>query len=90
MAFKAAELETLRQRLGKETPLLLLDDVMAELDTQRQAALLSLFSPDLQVLMTTTHLDQTLSLLQNLTYHVIKIDSETVKESVQVTERALV
>lgn len=66
LAFKAAELYVLREKLQQESPILLLDDVMAELDTKRQAALLGLFTASQQVLMTTTHLDQTVSMLHNL------------------------
>jgi DNA replication and repair protein RecF len=75
LAFKTAELALLKAHLAQETPILLLDDVMAELDTQRQAALLALFEADLQVLMTTTHLDNTLSLLGDVAYHVITVTS---------------
>jgi DNA replication and repair protein RecF len=55
LALKHAEREHLHQYHGV-SPLLLLDDVMAELDKQRQAFILQWFTPDSQVVLTTTHL----------------------------------
>lgn len=57
LAFKLAEIEILSQKLQSEMPLLLLDDVMAELDPSRQRQLLSHLDPRMQVFLTTTHLD---------------------------------
>lgn len=54
LALKLAELKALTARLGK-SPVLLLDDVMAELDPTRQRLLLEHIQPDSQVFMTTTH-----------------------------------
>lgn len=56
MAFKLAELEWMRQRIG-EWPVLLLDEVAAELDAQRRAYLLERIDGATQTLMTTTELD---------------------------------
>ncbi len=56
MAFKLAELEWMRQRIG-EAPVLLLDEVVAELDAQRRAYLLDRIDSATQTLMTTTELD---------------------------------
>jgi DNA replication and repair protein RecF len=58
LALKHAELTHLYQQTG-EYPLLLLDDVMAELDPMRQRFLLDWFNPEGQVLITTTHADAT-------------------------------
>ncbi|MBI1258968.1 MAG: DNA replication/repair protein RecF [Chloroflexi bacterium] len=56
MAFKLAELEWMRQRIG-EWPILLLDEVVAELDAQRRAYLLERINGATQTLTTTTELD---------------------------------
>ncbi len=56
MAFKLAELEWMRERIG-EWPILLLDEVVAELDAQRRAFLLERSTGATQTLMTTTELD---------------------------------
>ncbi len=58
LALKLTELQLLTQKLA-EAPILLMDDVMAELDPVRQQLLLSHVSPESQVFLTTTHLDQT-------------------------------
>lgn len=54
LALKLSELQLLTQKL-EEPPLLLLDDVMAELDADRQRLLVEYLHPDSQVIMTTTH-----------------------------------
>jgi DNA replication and repair protein RecF len=56
LALKLAELELLACRL-EESPVLLLDDVLAELDLLRQGALMGLVDQEMQTLITTTHLD---------------------------------
>lgn len=56
LALKLAELKLVRERL-EEAPLLLLDDVLAELDLGRQGMLMQLVDADMQTLITTTHLD---------------------------------
>jgi DNA replication and repair protein RecF len=53
LSLKLAEVEWMKERTG-ETPVILLDEVMAELDTQRRADLLKYVSQDSQVLFTTT------------------------------------
>ncbi len=55
LALKLAELELIEQVLG-DPPLLLLDDVLAELDPQRQDQLLDAIQERVQTLVTTTHL----------------------------------
>jgi DNA replication and repair protein RecF len=55
LALKLAELELIEQIVG-DTPLLLLDDVLAELDLQRQNQLLSVIMDRFQTIVTTTHL----------------------------------
>ena len=56
MAMKLAELAWMRAHIG-EPPLLLLDEVVAELDAQRRAYLLEQIDGQAQTLMTTTELD---------------------------------
>jgi len=53
LSLKLAEVEWMKARTG-ETPVILLDEVMAELDTSRRADLLKYVSQDSQVLFTTT------------------------------------
>ncbi len=56
MALKLAELAWMRERIG-EWPILLLDEVVAELDKDRRAYLLEHIDSATQTLMTTTELD---------------------------------
>ncbi len=56
LALKLAELKLVEEALS-EPPLLLLDDVLAELDLSRQGMLMELVKADMQTLITTTHLD---------------------------------
>jgi DNA replication and repair protein RecF len=66
LALKLAELALLEAHL-QETPVLLLDDVMAELDPVRQQQLLQHLPPQAQVFITTTHWDaSTTASLQRL------------------------
>lgn len=55
LSLKLAELERLSESL-QETPVLLLDDVLAELDAGRQGLLMSAVSAATQTIITTTHL----------------------------------
>jgi DNA replication and repair protein RecF len=55
LALKLAELSLIEEVVG-EPPLLLLDDVLAELDLQRQNQLLAVIQDRFQTLITTTHL----------------------------------
>lgn len=55
LALKLAELELIEQVIG-DPPLLLLDDVLAELDPHRQDQLLDVIHNRVQTLVTTTHL----------------------------------
>lgn len=55
LALKLAELKLIEQVIG-EPPLLLLDDVLAELDLNRQNQLLEAIQDRFQTLITTTHL----------------------------------
>ncbi|MFZ9738551.1 MAG: DNA replication/repair protein RecF [Prochlorotrichaceae cyanobacterium] len=55
LALKLAELQLIDEVIG-DPPLLLLDDVLAELDLQRQGQLLDAIQDRFQTLITTTHL----------------------------------
>jgi DNA replication and repair protein RecF len=55
LALKLAELELIEAVIG-ESPLLLLDDVLAELDLNRQNQLLDAIQDRFQTILTTTHL----------------------------------
>jgi DNA replication and repair protein RecF len=57
LALKLAELHLLETIIG-EPPLLLLDDVLAELDLHRQGQLLAAIEDRFQTLITTTHLNR--------------------------------
>jgi DNA replication and repair protein RecF len=55
LSLKLAELKHLTEHLD-EPPVLILDDVLAELDLNRQALLMSLVNDDMQTIISTTHL----------------------------------
>ena len=61
LSIKLAEIE-LMESITKESPILLLDDVMSELDNTRQLKLLETISQNIQTFITTTSLEH----LQNL------------------------
>jgi DNA replication and repair protein RecF len=56
LALKLAELKLIEEVVG-EPPLLLLDDVLAELDPHRQKQLLEVIGDRFQTIITTTHVD---------------------------------
>ena len=56
LALKLAELKLIEEVVG-EPPLLLLDDVLAELDPHRQKQLLEVIGDRFQTIITTTHID---------------------------------
>jgi DNA replication and repair protein RecF len=82
MAFKFAELSWMRGRIG-DWPILLLDEVIAELDSSRRAWLLERIDGATQTLLTTTELDIfTPSFLERASvWHVTEgqIDTESMK-----------
>lgn len=55
LSYKIAEVALLRDRLN-QTPVLLLDDVMSELDEQRRTQLIKVISQDIQTFITSTNL----------------------------------
>ncbi|GIW08571.1 MAG: DNA replication and repair protein RecF [Dehalococcoidia bacterium] len=56
LALKLAEAQFIRERTG-DSPILLLDDVMSELDSRRRRQLLSSIRPEQQVIFTATDLE---------------------------------
>lgn len=56
LALKIAEVSLIQSML-QQTPLLLLDDVMSELDASRRDSLISFIEGDIQTFITTTNLD---------------------------------
>ena len=76
LALKLAELKLIEEVVG-EPPLLLLDDVLAELDPQRQNQLLEAIGDRFQTIITTTHIgsfhDQWINDSQILTVEAGKI-----------------
>lgn len=79
LALKLAELKLIEEVVG-EPPLLLLDDVLAELDLNRQNQLLDAIQDRFQTLITTTHLGsfdaQWLKSSQILAVHAGQISSQ--------------
>lgn len=79
LALKLAELKLIEEVVG-EPPLLLLDDVLAELDLNRQNQLLDAIQDRFQTLITTTHLgafdSQWLNSSQILSVHAGQISKE--------------
>ena len=65
LSLKLAEI-SLIESLTNEKPILLLDDVMSELDNNRQLHLLEVISRDIQTFITTTTLDHLKDLPEDL------------------------
>lgn len=78
LSIKLAEIDLVFQETG-EYPILLLDDVMSELDNQRQLDLLSLVIGKTQTFITTTTLDHLKHLPENLTVFQVS-DGEILKQ----------
>ena len=65
LSIKLAEID-LMESITNESPILLLDDVMSELDNTRQLKLLETISQSIQTFITTTSLDHLQNLPENL------------------------
>ena len=65
LSVKLAEIE-LMESITNESPILLLDDVMSELDNTRQLKLLETISHNIQTFITTTSLEHLQHLPENL------------------------
>ena len=70
LSIKLAEIE-LMESITKESPILLLDDVMSELDNNRQLKLLETISHNIQTFITTTSLDHLQNLPDNLSIFTV-------------------
>ncbi len=70
LSLKLAEVELMEKYTGN-TPLLLLDDVMSELDSNRQSRLLSGVKDKIQTFITTTHLSHLSQLPEDLRVYTI-------------------
>lgn len=71
LSIKLAEVE-LMESITKESPILLLDDVMSELDNNRQLKLLETISQNIQTFITTTSLEHLQNLPDNLSVFTVK------------------
>lgn len=71
LSVKLAEIE-LMESITTESPILLLDDVMSELDNTRQLKLLETISHSIQTFITTTSLDHLQNLPENLRIFTIQ------------------
>lgn len=81
LAFRMSLSEYIRKRTGN-TPVLLLDDVLSELDLLRQAKLLEMASKAQQCLITTTHIP---SFMENLPMKRFFIENGMIR-NMEVTE----
>ena len=70
LSIKLAEIE-LMESITKESPILLLDDVMSELDNTRQLKLLETISQNIQTFITTTSLEHLQNLPDNLSIFTV-------------------
>ena len=70
LSIKLAEIE-LMESITKESPILLLDDVMSELDNTRQLKLLETISQNIQTFITTTSLEHLQNLPDNLSVFTV-------------------
>ncbi|MGT2756739.1 DNA replication/repair protein RecF [Streptococcus ovuberis] len=77
LSLKLAEIELMKS-VTRESPVLLLDDVMSELDNNRQLKLLETISKDVQTFITTTSLDHLKHLPDDL--KLFEVDKGTIVE----------
>ena len=82
LSIKLAEIE-LMGSITKESPILLLDDVMSELDNTRQLKLLETISQSIQTFITTTSLDHLQNLPKNLSIFTIHNGKFSVNQYLQ-------
>ncbi|KJQ74934.1 DNA replication/repair protein RecF [Streptococcus oralis] len=80
LSIKLAEIE-LMESITNESPILLLDDVMSELDNTRQLKLLETISQSIQTFITTTTLDHLQNLPENLSIFNIQNGQISVNQS---------
>lgn len=80
LAFKLALRNTIQQTIHRE-PILLLDDVLSELDNEKQERLLKLIQESGQCLLTTTEIPHSLQKLRFTQYEIQKGQITLVKEA---------
>lgn len=78
LALKLALAQWFKQH-QKQSPIILFDDVLSELDSQRQTALLEQLDPQAQVIITSTTLDHLA--LEHLHYQHIQLHEGTIQRS---------
>ena len=77
LSLKLAEIKLI-ESLTKDTPILLLDDVMSELDNMRQLKLLETISQNIQTFITTTSLDHLHNLPEDI--NIFQISQGVIKK----------
>jgi DNA replication and repair protein RecF len=83
LALKLAELDYVRD-VAEESPLLLLDDVLAELDVRRQNALLASIGDNVQTFVTSTHLnDFSAAWLEQADIYRVEVGKLTLMKSIK-------
>jgi DNA replication and repair protein RecF len=87
LALKLAELDLLKNKYN-DNPILLLDDVLAELDEDRQDFLLNAVSDEVQVLITTTHLGKHLEKWSR-NAQILEIDQGNIYKTCYDSNKAL-
>ena len=70
LSLKMAELELLKKKTGRK-PIFLLDDVLSELDINRQKSLINELN-DIQTLITCTHIEETIKDMSS--FHAIELE----------------
>ena len=87
LSIKLAEIE-LMESITTESPILLLDDVMSELDNTRQLKLLETISQSIQTFITTTSLDHFFKIYQeNLSIFAIQNGKSFCKSKLTALKR---
>ena len=81
LSLKLAEIKLI-ESLTKDTPILLLDDVMSELDNMRQLKLLETISQNIQTFITTTSLDHLHNLPDDI--NIFQISQGVIKKEENV------
>ena len=79
IAWKFSELTILKKIKG-ENPILILDDLLSELDTEKIQNILNLIESDVQTFITTTEIDKVKNLLKKEDYKKIQVINGVLKE----------
>jgi DNA replication and repair protein RecF len=76
IAIKLCEMIKFKEKLG-EYPVILLDDIFAGLDRDKAMKLIDFFNPEIQVFLTTTHIDE--YLLSKTKAKIFRVENGVVK-----------